>query len=77
MEWKLEVQADFVFKKLLSNKEAIYQEAMAMAEDIGEMKSPVRNDKEKVERNTQQIDKFRRQTADFRKRGQSAQSEAC
>ena len=33
MEWKLEVQADFVFKKLLGNKEAIYKEAMDMAQD--------------------------------------------
>ncbi|SFQ10034.1 Site-specific DNA recombinase [Lachnospiraceae bacterium XBB1006] len=61
MEWKLEVQADFVFKKLLSNKEAIYQEAMAMAQDVAEVKAPERNDKERLEQNQRQIEKFNRQ----------------
>lgn len=49
MEWKLEVQADFVFKKLLGNKDAIYKEAMAMAQDVAEVKAPERNDKERLE----------------------------
>lgn len=61
MGWKLEVQADFVFKKLLSNKEAVYKEAMAMAQDVAEVKAPERNDKERLEQNQRQIDKFNRQ----------------
>lgn len=47
----MEVQADFIFKKLLSNKEAIYREAMSMLSDVAEVKAPERNDKEKLERN--------------------------
>lgn len=49
MEWKSEVQADFIFKKLLNNKEAIYREAMSMLNDVAEVKAPERNDKEKLE----------------------------
>lgn len=45
MEWKLEVQADFIFKKLLANKEAIFNEAMSMLKDVAEVKAPERNDK--------------------------------
>ena len=65
MGWKLEVQADFVFKKLLSNKEAIYKEAMAMAQDVAEIKAPERNDKERIEQNQRQIDKLNRQLANL------------
>lgn len=65
MGWKLEVQADFVFKKVLSNKEAIYKEAMAMAQDFAEVKAPERNDKEMLERNMRQIEKFNRQIANL------------
>ena len=61
MGWKLDVQADFVFKKLLGNKDAIYKEAMAMAQDVAEVKAPERNDKERLEQNQRQIDKFKRQ----------------
>ena len=61
MDWKLEVQADFVFKKLLSNKEAIYQEAMSMLNDVAEVKAPERVDKEKLERNMRQIEKLQKQ----------------
>lgn len=61
MEWKLEVQADFVFKKILSNKDAIYKEAMSMLKDVAEVKAPERNDKERLEQNQRQIDKFNRQ----------------
>lgn len=65
MEWKLEVQADFVFKKLLGNKEAIYKEAMAMAQDVAEVKAPERNDKERLEANNRQIEKLNRQLANL------------
>lgn len=65
MEWKLEVQADFVFKKLLGNKEAIYEEAMAMAQDVAEVKAPERNDKERLDANNRQIEKLNRQLANL------------
>ena len=65
MEWKLEVQANFVFKKLLGNKDAIYKEAMAMAQDVAEVKAPERNDKERLEANNRQIEKLNRQLANL------------
>lgn len=65
MEWKLEVQADFILKKLLSNKEAIYREAMSMLSDVVEVKAPGRNDKEKLERNMKQLDKLHKQMANL------------
>ena len=65
MEWKLEVQADFVFKKLLGNKDAIYKEAMAMAQDVAEVKALERNDKERLEANNRQIEKLNRQLANL------------
>lgn len=65
MEWKLEVQADFIFKKLLSNKEAIFNEAMSMLKDVAEVQAPKRNDKEKLERNNKQLEKLRRQMANL------------
>ncbi len=65
MEWKLEVQADFVFKKLLENKDAIYKEAIAMAQDVAEVKAPERNDKERIEANNRQIEKLNRQLANL------------
>ena len=36
----MEVQADFIFKKLLNNKKAIYREAMSMLNDVAEVKAP-------------------------------------
>lgn len=65
MEWKLEVQADLIFKKLLSNKEAIFNEAMSMLKDVAEVQAPERNDKEKLERNNKQLEKLRRQMANL------------
>lgn len=44
----------FLYKKLLSNKEAIYREAMSMLSDVAEVKAPEINDKEKLERNMKQ-----------------------
>lgn len=64
MGWKLDVQADFVFKKLLGNKDAIYKEAMAMAWDVAEVKAPERNDKERLEQNQRQIDNLVNMCAD-------------
>ena len=61
MEWKLVVQADFLFKKLVSNRQAIYDEAISMAGDLLDVKSNEANDKKKVENNIKQIDKLRNQ----------------
>ena len=61
MEWKLVVQADFLFKKLVSNRQAIYDEAISMAGDLLDVKSNEVNEKKKVENNIKQIDKLRNQ----------------
>ena len=61
----MEVPADFIFKKLLSNKEVIYREAMSMLSDVAEVKALERNDKEKLERNMKQLDKLHKQMANL------------
>lgn len=61
MEWKLVVQADFLFKKLVSNRQAIYDDAISMAADLLDVKSNGTNVKEKVENNIKQIDKLKSQ----------------
>ena len=63
MEWKLDIMADFIFKKLIKNRQAIYDEAIAMAGDLMEVNETGTNDKEKIENNIRQIDKFKKQIA--------------
>ena len=63
MEWKLDIMADFLFKKLVNNRQAIYDEAIAMAGDLMNFQVTGTNDVEKVERNTRQIDKLKKQMA--------------
>jgi DNA invertase Pin-like site-specific DNA recombinase len=63
MEWKLEIIADFIFKKICANKQAIYEQAMEMAGDLKDVQESDRNDKEKIENNIKQIDKLKRQIA--------------
>jgi DNA invertase Pin-like site-specific DNA recombinase len=63
MEWRLEFIGDFIFKKLVNNRQAIYDEAIAMAENLLEMKKTDSNAKEKVDYNTKQIDKLKKQVA--------------
>ena len=61
MEWRLDIMADFIFKKLVSNRQSIYEEAIAMSKELLEVRSAGGNDKEKVENNLRQIDKFKKQ----------------
>ena len=63
MEWRLDLMADFIFKKLVSNRQAIYNEAIAMAGDLLTVNLTEPDDKEKVENNTRQIDKLKKQIA--------------
>ncbi len=63
MEWKLDFMADFIFKKLVSNRQAIYDEAIAMAGDLLNIQVTGSNDKERIENNIRQIDKLKRQIA--------------
>ena len=63
MEWRLYVMADFIFKKLVKNRQAIYDEAIAMAGDLRKAQMTDAGEKEKVENNTRQIDKLKKQIA--------------
>ncbi len=61
MEWKLEIMADFLFKKLLTNRQAIYDEAIAMSEDLLDIRADGINSKERIENNIKQIDNIKKQ----------------
>ena len=64
MEWRLDIMADFIFKKLVTNRQAIYEEAIAMAGDLLDVRmTDGSSDKEKVENNIKQIDKLKKQIA--------------
>ena len=63
MEWRLDIMADFIFKKLVSNRQAIYDEAISMAGDLLEICADGANDKERIESNIRQIDKLKKQIA--------------
>ncbi len=58
-EWKLEVQADFIFKKLVRNKQEIYDNAIQMAEDICKLNKAEIIDKSTIEANIREIDKLK------------------
>ena len=58
-EWKLEVQADFLFKKLVKNKQAIYDTAMEMIGEIHSIKNTKSVEKDKIESNIKEIDKLK------------------
>ncbi len=58
-EWKLEVQADFLFKKLVKNKQAIYDTAMKMIGEIHSIKNTKSVEKERIESNIKEIDKLK------------------
>ncbi len=62
-EWKLEVQADFIFKKLIQNKQEIYDTAIRMADDICSLKKEESADKSRVEANIKEIDKLKARIA--------------
>ena len=63
MEWRLDIMADFIFKKLVNNRQAIYDEAIAMAGDLLDVQVTSTVDKEIVENNIRQIDKLKKQIA--------------
>lgn len=64
MEWRLDIMADFIFKKLVSNRQAIYEEAMAMAGDLLDVRMTDDSfDKDWFENNIKQIDKLKKQIA--------------
>ena len=62
-EWKLEIQADFIFKKLVRNKHAIYDEAIAMIGEINSIKNFQSMEKDKIESNIKEIDKLKNKIA--------------
>ncbi len=61
MEWKLIVIVDFLFKKMVSNRKAIYDEAMEMLDDIRDIGDVTEKAKAVVERNTTQIAQLKKQ----------------
>ena len=64
MQWRLDIMADFIFKKLVTNRQAIYEEAIAMAGDLLDVRmTDGSSDKDKVENNIKQIDKLKKQIA--------------
>lgn len=63
MEWRLNIMADFIFKRLISNRQSIYEEALKMSKELLEFSSRGSNDKERVENNVRQIDKLKKQMA--------------
>lgn len=63
MEWRLDIMADFVFKKLVNDKQAIYEKAISMAGDLMDVKPAGSVDKNRVENNIRQIDKLKKQIA--------------
>ena len=62
-EWKLEIQADFIFKKLVRNKQAIYDEAIAMIGEINSIKNSQSMEKDRIESNIKEIDKLKNKIA--------------
>lgn len=62
-EWKLEVQADFIFKKLVKNKQAIYDEAMKMVGEISSISMSQSIEADKIEANIKEIDKLKSRIA--------------
>lgn len=62
-EWKLEIQSEFIFKKLIENKQAIYENAMEMINDIGNSEFCQTNYKEEIEKNIREIDKLKQKLA--------------
>lgn len=58
-EWKLEVQADFIFRKLLLNKQEIYETAIEMLESSIAVDTHLQDKKKKIEDSIKNIDKLK------------------
>ena len=65
MEWKLLVMSDFLFKKIISNKQAIYEEAISMLGDLLDEDSIGTNDEETIKSNNRRIERLNRQMANL------------
>lgn len=58
-QWKLEIQADFIFRKLLLNKQEIYDSAMSMINDAIVETNQSNDFIEKIKKNITEIDKYK------------------
>ncbi|WP_458459066.1 recombinase family protein [Pseudobutyrivibrio sp.] len=61
MQWKLDVAADFIFKKLVRNREAIYKEAINMLGELDKMNTPAEDRTSQIEDNLFYINKLKNQ----------------
>lgn len=57
-EWKLEVQAQFIFGKLIENKDAIFNRTMEMVADLQDIKGSHSSYKMQIENNKKEIEKI-------------------
>lgn len=62
-EWKLEIIGDFIFKKLIKNKQAIYDAAIAMIGELDSTRCVQTSEKETIESNIKEIDKLKEKIA--------------
>ena len=58
-QWKLEIQADFIFRKLISNKQEIYDKAIEMLESGIMIETDSVTSKQHIENNIKEIDKLK------------------
>ena len=61
MEWRLDIMSDFIFKKLVNDRQAIFEKASAMVHDLMDIRKTDSRDKERIENNLKQIDKLKTQ----------------
>lgn len=57
-QWKLEVQADFIFRKLMEDKQVIYDTAIAMLESSISLESSTERVKKTIDNNIAKINKL-------------------
>lgn len=62
-EWKLEVQAEFIFGKLVENKDEIFRRAMEMIEDFQDISGSSAESKSLIENNLNEIRKLKAKIA--------------
>lgn len=65
MQWKLDVAADFIFKKLVRNREAIYKEAIGMISELKPIDKTVDDRTSQIEDNTKMIAKLKLQLNNY------------
>lgn len=64
-EWKLIIQAEFIFKKLVDNKQAIYDLAMEMIDDLNDLDFQQVDYRERIEQNLREFDKLKEKLANL------------